>query len=240
MKRFYLLISIITSACLLSCAAPEVEVEQEPAFPNEELIELEEHEFSKVCQELRQYVAEAETQATKLPNFKFHGDFGELGYYTDSSRTNFITMQEIVHEELLPDASLVLEKCQECRICVTDTLSTDPYDKPQTVVEETEIPTIEQWRDICLGLQDDLEEAITTVQECEDHADILFRQIAMDINAKVWAKENYLPKFKSSCDRYRDICDNTITNLENAMTAAGQLQTWKFEALAVPEQQQTN
>jgi hypothetical protein len=105
-----------------------------------------------------------------------------------------------VHEELLPDASLVLEKCQECSDCVTKTLSSDPYDKPQSVVEEMEMTTIEKWRDMCLVLQNDLEESLVLAQECKRRADILFGGILTSWSKKEWLKDNYLPKLEANRD----------------------------------------
>ena len=136
MKLLYTIFLLISLLILSNCSAPETEIEEEPLYSNEELIDLEKHEFLKVCQELRQYIAEAETSATKLPNFKLHGDFGQFGFYRDEARTDFVSLQDIIHEELLPDASLVLEKCHECQDCITNTLSPNPYEKPQTVIEE--------------------------------------------------------------------------------------------------------
>jgi hypothetical protein len=227
---------------MIGCAAPDVdvEVEQESPYTNEEIIKLEEHEFSKVCQELRQYIAEAEAYAIKLPNFKLHSDFGSFGIYRDAARTDFISLQEIIHEKLLPDASLVLEKCQECRACITNTLSSNPYDKPQSSVEEMEIPTIEQWRDMCLSLRNDLEEAFVTAQGGESRADTLFWEITTDLSSEKWIKDNIVPKFEDSCDRYIDIYSNIIINLENAVTTAEQLKAWGFEALSLSEQPATN
>ncbi len=220
MKWVHLLIPIITSACILGCAPPAIN---------------EEHEFSNLCQKLMEHTAEAEAYATKLSDFQWSLETTKVAFHNGASLADLNKLLETMSEELSPGASFLKWKCTIASNSVTKTLSLNPYAKPETVIEDIEITTIEQWRNMCLLLQYDLKDAVFSAREGERRANELFNETITSISQIVKFHSVLAPNFVNSRDMYKQICKHIKIHLTEALTVAKQLETWEFESLTMAE-----
>lgn len=184
----------------------------------------EELEFLEVRRSLRDFMDEANVIATQLLDFQWPVDIEGEDFHIVSSSSGSKAFQEILHEVLLPDAHLVRDTCQESSDFVTETLLLNPYDTFQKA-EEVKMATIDQWRNMCLVLQDYLEYALVSAEEGESRAGALFGNIK---SSEEIGKTNSISKFINARDRYKQTYRLLISYLEKALSIAEQLETWEF------------
>ena len=212
---------------VMACSQPESQPEQELLDP---------------CDEMKKYIEQAQAMASDLEDFNWN-EFSDIGILYPPKGICPVGSLPIVEKksvngealerwislvERLPfpqTAKTYSVQCASCLKLASEVCSNSPYNETQTRLPEAEELTLTQWQELCGQLQSALQGAEYLVFRNKTiAAEYTFPQLfAYFTDSDEGVKQKYLDKFIAKSDKYVQLHDELIHNIQQAEQLASEL-----------------
>jgi len=214
-----------------------------------------EQQFLDLCDKMKKYIEQAQAIASGLEDFNWNEfsnvgilcppkgicPVGSLPIVEKSSVTGELMERWVPLAERLPSpqtAKTYSLQCASCLKLASEVCSNSPYNESQTRTLEAEKLTLTQWQELFGQLQSALTGAeYLAFRDKTIAADYTFPQLlAYFTGSDVKIKQKYLDKFMAKSDKYTQLHDELIHNIQQAEQVAIELANWQFSPQGPEEQ----
>ena len=214
-----------------------------------------EQELLDPCDEMKKYIEQAQAMASDLEDFNWN-EFSDIGILYPPKGICPVGSLPIVEKksvngealerwislvERLPfpqTAKTYSVQCASCLKLASEVCSNSPYNETQTRLPEAEELTLTQWQELCGQLQSALQGAEYPVFRNKTiAAEYTFPQLfAYFTDSDEGVKQKYLDKFIAKSDKYVQLHDELIHNIQQAEQLASELANWQSTPQGPEEQ----
>ena len=214
-----------------------------------------EPEFLDLCNKMKNYIEQAQAIASDLEDFNWN-EFSDIGVLCPpkgicpvgslpivekSSVTGEFMERWVPLVERLPSpqtAKTYSVQCASCLKLATEVCSRSPSNESQTRMPEAEKLALTQWQELCGQLQSALTGAeYLAFRDKTIAAEYTFPQLLLYFtNSDERIKQKYLNKFMAKSDKYIQLHDELIHNIQQAEQVASELANWQFSPQGPEEQ----
>jgi len=194
------------------------------------------------CDEMKYYLEQAQAIASDLEDFNWN-EFSKVGVLCPPEGICPVGSLPIVEKGSVPKEFLerwvpLVEQlpspqtaktysiqCASCLKLAIEVCSRSPYDEAQTLMTETEKLTVTQWQELCIQLQSALTGTAYLVSRNKTvAAEYTFPKMLTYFNASdEKIKQKYLADFMTKSDKYIQLHDELIHNIQQAEQVAIEL-----------------
>jgi hypothetical protein len=231
LKQYPMLAAALVLLSVMACNQREVQPEQG---------------FLSQCDKVKKHIAQALAIASDLENFNW-SEFSKIGMVYPPQGMCSIGTLPIVEKisvtgealknwvslaEQLPSpqtAKTYSIQCNNCLKLAADFCLRSPYNESQTRLPEAEKVTVSQWQELCSQLQSASQGAEYMVSKNKTiAADYTIPElITYFIASDEQIKQNYLDRFMTESDKYIQLHDELIYNIQQAIQGAIELANWQ-------------
>jgi hypothetical protein len=166
---------------------------------------------------------------------------GSLPIVEKSSITGETLERWVPLAERLPSpqtAKTYSVQCNNCLKLASGVCSRRPYNESQTRTLEAEKLTVTQWQELCGQLQSALQGAeYLAFRDKTIAAEYTFPQLlAYFTDSDERVKQKYFTKFMTKSDKYIQLHDELIHNIQQAEQLTSELANWQFSSQRLEEQ----
>ena len=205
-----------------------------------------EQQFSYLCDKMKECIEQAQAMASDLEDFNWN-EFSDVGILCPPKGICPVGSLPIVEKksvtaealerwvplvERLPfpqTAKTYSIQCASCLKLANEVCSNSPYNELQARITEAEELTLTQWQELCSQLQSALQGAeYLAFRDKTIAADYTFSQILTYFtDSDEGVKQKYLDKFIAKFDKYIQLQDELINNIQQAEQLASELADWQ-------------
>ena len=205
-----------------------------------------EQELLDPCDKMKNYIEQAQAMASELEDFNW-SEFSDIGILCPPTGICPVGSLPIVEKksvtgetlerwvplvERLPfpqTAKTYSVQCASCLKLANEVCSNSPYNESQARMPEAEELTLTQWQELCSQLQSALKGAeYLAFRDKTIAAEYTFPQLfAYFTDSDEGVKQRYLYKFIAEYDRYIQLQDELINNIQQAKKLASELANWQ-------------
>jgi hypothetical protein len=206
-----------------------------------------EQQFSYLCSEMKKCIGQAQATASKLEDFNWD-KFSDVGILCPPVGICPVGSLPIVEKKSVTEETLerwvpLVERlpfpqtaktysiqCASCSELANEVCSNSPYNWSQAHMSEAEEVTLTQWQELCSQLQSALRGAEHLAFKDKTVAvEYTFPQLfAYFTDSDEAVKQKYLDKFVAEFDKYVQLQDELISNIQQAEQLASELANWQF------------
>jgi hypothetical protein len=206
-----------------------------------------EQQFSYLCDEMKGCIEQAQAAALDLEDFTWN-EFSDVGILCPPKGICPVGSLPIVEKKSVTEETLerwvpLVERlpfpqtaktysvqCASCLKLANDVCSNSPYNGSQALIPEAEDATLAQWQEMCSQLQSALQGAeYLAFRDKTIAAEYTFPQLfAYFTDSDEAVKQKYLDKFTAEFDKYIQLQDELINNIQQAEQLASELANWQF------------
>src|SRR4030042_542850 len=199
-------------------------------------------QFLNPCDKMKHYIEQAQAIASDLEDFNWN-EFSKVGILCPPEGICPVGSLPIVEKnsvskeflerwvplaEQLPSpqtAKIYSIQCASCLKLAIEACSSSPSNEAQTLMPEAEKLTVTQWQELCGQLQSALMGAEYLVSRDKNiAAEYTFPKLLADFTASdEKIKQKYLNKFMAKSDKYIQLHDELIHNIQQAEQVAIEL-----------------
>lgn len=214
-----------------------------------------EQQFLDPCDKMKKYIEQAQAIASDLEDFNWNEfsnigllcppkgicPVGSLPIVEKSSITGETLERWVPLAERLPSpqtAKTYSVQCNNCLKLASGVCSRRPYNESQTRTLEAEKLTVTQWQELCGQLQSALQGAeYLAFRDKTIAAEYTFPQLlAYFTDSDERVKQKYFTKFMTKSDKYIQLHDELIHNIQQAEQLTSELANWQFSSQRLEEQ----
>jgi len=214
-----------------------------------------EQQFLGPCDKMKKYIEQAQAIASDLEDFNWNEfsnigllcppkgicPVGSLPIVEKSSITGETLERWVPLAERLPSpqtAKTYSVQCNNCLKLASGVCSRRPYNESQTRTLEAEKLTVTQWQELCGQLQSALQGAeYLAFRDKTIAAEYTFPQLlAYFTDSDERVKQKYFTKFMTKSDKYIQLHDELIHNIQQAEQLTSELANWQFSSQRLEEQ----
>ena len=206
-----------------------------------------EQQFSYLCGKMKESIEQAQAVASDLEDFSWN-EFSDVGILCPPEGICPVGSLPIVEKKSVTEETLerwvsLVERlpfpqtaktysvqCASCLNLADEVCSNSPYNESQERMSEAGEVTLTQWQELCSQLQSALQGAeYLAFRDKTIAAEYTFPQLfAYFTDSDEAVKQKYLDKFIAEFDKYIQLQDELINNLQQAQQLASELATWQF------------
>ncbi len=222
---------------------------------NQQQLQPEQQEFLGQCDKVKKHIEQAQAIASDLEDFNW-SEFSQIGIVIPPEGMCSVGTVPIVEKnsvtgealknwvslaEQLPSpqtAKTYSIQCNNCLKLAAELCLRSPYNESQTRLPEAEKLTVSQWQELCSQLQSASQGVEYLVSKNKTiAADYTIPElITYFIASDEQIKQNYLDRFMTESDKYIQLHDELIYNIQQAKQVAIELANWQPNPPGIGEQ----
>ena len=207
------------------------------------------------CDKVKKHIEQAQAIASDLENFNW-SEFSKIGMVyppqgicsigtlpivENSSVTGEALKNWVSLTEQLPSpqtAKIYSIQCNNCLKLATELCLRSPYNESQTRLPEAEKLTVSQWQELCSQMQSASQGVEYLVSKNKTiAADYTFPKLLTYFTASdEQIKQNYLDRFMAESDKFIQLHDELIYNMQQAKQVAIELANWQPSPQGIGDQ----
>jgi hypothetical protein len=211
--------------------------------------------FLSQCDKVKKHIEQAQAIASDLEDLNW-SEFSQIGIVIPpegmcsvgtvpivekSSVTGEALKNWVSLAEQLPSpqtAKTYSIQCNNCLKLAADFCLRSPYNESQTRLPEAEKVTVSQWQELCSQMQSALQGAEYLVSKNKTiFADYTFPKLLTYFTASdEQIKQDYLNRFMTESDKYIQLHDELIYNIQQAKQVAIELANWQSSPQGIGDQ----
>jgi hypothetical protein len=212
---------LMSFMCILTACVPQSQ-QQKPQFTTEELLQIEEHQFSKLCFEMRTKVAELGILSSEIANNNWSVVSGIKIY--GSSNTLVPT--------LLPtknDAAPLVNQFEICLDYASKIVNNSPYERSYSTAGIIERMTLPQWIELCKTFKNGINKVVNVTDSVKSRAINKFSIVELGFkNTNQSIQNQYVDKFQEEKGKYLKSLEYIKLELGRTQEILTKLIEWKF------------
>ncbi len=191
-----------------------------------EQIELKENELSKLYQELKNNIEEAEYLIGRLGNYTWEGEYSFLAYMPENKYGVRIPQRWLT--DILPSDETIVsveKKMNSIKGIFPGIWRDRPYIKPQSAEEKAGEPSPDQWKQQCAAINNDLIDLKQAILIYKTEANKMINKVN-EVLITPKFKDRYHDEFINDSNEFNNMIDELIQIMDKAIESATAIENW--------------